>query len=306
MPCCERPAKQRSMSSSMNSGQSAGWLWQDADLCASVLVRIHGLYAAQGADLSMYDESFLRESITKRVLACGLTSVAAYAGHLLANPLEADEFHRSLHITHSEFFRNSLTFALLEQQILPSLILTKAQADQGEIRVWSAACAAGQEAWSVAMQLEELTRAGESPAAYRIFASDLSEADLAMARAGVYGAKALGNVGLRRVSTYFSRRGEYYEIAPRLRERVDFSLYDLLDEGSSSPEASIYGDFDLIFCCNLLFYYRLDIQQQVLDKVRRALSPGGYLVTGEAEREIVAQQHGLRAVVPSALVFQKL
>ncbi len=71
------------------------------------------------------------------------------------------------------------------------------------------------------------------------------------------------------------------------------------------PVAAIYGDFDLVLCCNLLFYYRPEVRQRILDKIVRALRPGGYCVTGAAEREIVARQTGLHAVAPPAAIFQK-
>lgn len=265
---------------------------------------IRGLRALQGLDLSAYDAGFLRNALDKGMLASGLTTVAAYGGYLLAHRLEAEAFCRSLCIDHSEFFRNPLTFALLEGRILPALLAAKMQSGRSEIRIWSAACAAGQEAWSVAMLMDALTRDGSPPQAYRIFASDLSEPGLVRARAGVFSAEALGNVRMRHLRECFIRHGESFEIAPRLRTRVDFSAYDLLDAESSSPAASIYGDFDLILCCNLLFYYRPAMQQRILDKLCRALAPGGYLVTGEAERDRVARQPGLSAVHAHTAVFQ--
>ena len=266
---------------------------------------IRGLHDAQGLDLTMYDELFLRKAVARQVRGSGLGTLAAYGAQVMEQRAAAEALNHSLHIAYSEFFRNPLTFALLEERILPGLLAAKKQAGRGELRIWSVACAAGQEAWSVAMLMDELTRAEDPPQAYRIFASDLSESEVAVARAGVYSAEAVANVRLRHLEGCFSRQGESFVIAPRLRERVDFSTYDLLDPDTSSPTASIYGDFDLILCCNLLFYYRPVIQRRILDKLCRALVPGGYCVTGEAEREIVARQEGLRVVIPPATVFQR-
>lgn len=268
---------------------------------------IRGLRGLPGAlDLAIYDEAFLRKVIAKRMAETGLTAMADYGGYLAQHAAEAAAFHQALRISYSEFFRNPLAFALLEQRILPALIAEKKLAGRGEVRIWSAGCAAGQEAWSVAILLDELTRAEQPPAPYRIFASDLSEPELAVGRAGVYSAEAVGNVRARHLDGCFTRQDVTFGIAPRLRQRVDFSFYDLLDESSSSPQASIYGGFDLILCCNLLFYYRPAIQQRILDKLCRALVPGGYLVTGDTELKIVANHHGLRAVIPPVAVFQKV
>ena len=256
---------------------------------------------AHGLDISRYEETFLRKMIAKRLAATGLT-MAAYAGHLAGDREEAEKFTHALRINHSDFFRNPLTFALLEQVILPGLVEAKRKSGGDEIRVWSAGCAAGQEAWSLAMLLDELT--GEAPS-YRIFATDLDGPDLALARTGVYSVEGMGNVRSRHLRGCFSWHGDFYAVVPRLRARVDFSVHDLLDDDSASPVASIYGDFDLIFCCNLLFYYRPDARQRILDKFCRALSPGGYFVTGEAERAIVSNQKRLYPAFPLGAIFQK-
>ena len=278
---------------------------KETDSGEPVTAIIRAVQQAPGGDVSAYDPSFLLNSAEKRRLATGLESVADYGDYLAAHREEAELFCRSLHIAYSDFFRNPLTFALLEQVVLPGLAEARKKTGRGEIRVWSAGCAAGQEAWSVAILLEELTAGAAPPLSYRIFATDHSEPDLALARAGVYSRDAVGNVRSRHLRNYFSRQGEAFAILPRLRERVDFSAGDLLDATSGSPAASIYGDFDLVLCCNVLFYYQPAVRQRILDKLCRALAPGGYLMTGEAERDWVAKHHGLRSVTPPAAVFQK-
>ncbi|MEI8353338.1 MAG: protein-glutamate O-methyltransferase CheR [Lentisphaerota bacterium] len=260
---------------------------------------------AQGLSIAAYDESFLLNTISQRLVETGIPSVDAYIDCLAKNRAEAEDLFESLNIHHSAFFRNPLTFALLEQYILPALSAATQQSGRSEIRVWSAGCASGQEAWSIAMLLSDLAAARERPQPFRIFATDVSAPALATARQGVYDRMAVQNVRLKHLLEYFSPAGEGYVVAPRLRAHVDFSLYDLLDERSSCPQASLFGDFDLIFCCNVLLYYRADIRQRILAKISRALAPGGYLVTDEVERECVANHHGLHAVALPAAVFKK-
>lgn len=266
---------------------------------------IQVLDGAHGLDISPYDKAFLAKSLEKRLTATGIKTAAAYGEYLGEHRAEADALFESLSIAYSVFFRDPLTFALIEQVILPSLVAAAEIAGRGEIRVWSAGCAAGQEAYSVAILLDELATVRCNPVAFRIFATDRSEAELAAARKGVYDVAAVQNVRLKHILGCFSTKGDSCKISSRIKDRVDFSSHDLLDERSASPSASIYGDFSLILCGNLLFYYRPEIRQRILNKVCRALSPGGYLVTGEAEGDIVARQRGLRAVTPSAVVFQK-
>jgi chemotaxis protein methyltransferase CheR len=262
------------------------------------------LQAAHGFDVSCYGAAFLAQSLRRRQEGSPGCSDADYLERLAADPAEAGALVGSLRVGYSEFFRDPLAFALLERPILPALAEQRARDGGGEIRVWSAGCAAGQEAWSVAILLEELSAAQGRAVPYRVFATDVAEPDLDAARAGVYGAEAVGNVRARHVRAYFSRQGESYAVVPALRERVDFSVHDLLEQCTNCPPASIYGDFDLVLCCNVMLYYRPEMQRFILDKVRGSLAPGGYLVTGETERQIVEGAGGFRALAPPPAVFR--
>ena len=255
-----------------------------------------------GRDLALFDEAFLAKSLQRRLDRAPGASWTAYVEGLALDGAEAEALFQSLNIGYSEFFRDPLAFALLEQVILPGLMQ---QSGQAGLRIWSAGCAAGQEALSIAILLEEQNAERGQSVPFRIFATDSVEAVLAEARGGVYDAASVQRMRLRHLRKYFTVTGDAYRISPALKAHVDFSAYDLLTEGSSSPAAAIYGDFDLVFCCNLLFYYRPEVRQRILDKIVRALRPGGYCVTGAAEREIVARQTGLHAVAPPAAVFQK-
>jgi chemotaxis methyl-accepting protein methylase len=265
--------------------------------CIALLRQAHGL------DIACYSESFLSRSFARRWQGmAGMTSVG-YREMLGRDRGEAEAFVQSLSIHHSQFFRDPLVFAMLEQRLLPGLASAKEASDYPEIRAWSAGCAAGEEAYSVAILLSELCDRFEVPIRFRLFATDNSEQQLALACTGSYASSAMGNVNLRHLGRWFVHLEDNYVIAPELRERVDFSLHGLLDEHSVSPSASIFGGFDLILCCNLLFYYRPEDQERILKKLRRGLAPDGYLVTGEAEREIV-QAQGFKPVPGAAAIFQ--
>jgi len=260
---------------------------------------------AHGRDLSLFDEAFLAKSLQRRLDGAGLAGWPAYLASLAHDDAEAQALFQSLNIGYSEFFRDPLAFALLEQVVLPQLAQEKDKSGQAGLRVWSAGCAAGQEAWSIAILLEELNTGRERPLPFRVFATDSVEAVLAEARGAAYDAASVQQLRLKHLRQYFTVTGNAYRISPVLKARVDFSVFDLLAEGTTSPVAAIYGDFDLIFCCNLLFYYRPEVRQRILDKIVRALRPGGYCVTGETEREIVVRQAGFHAVAPPVAVFQK-
>ena len=255
-------------------------------------------------DLSQYDTAFLLRTIETRMSVTGISSPKEYGSFLLENNPEIDLLFQSLQISYSEFFRNQLTFSLLEQHVLPGLIAAK-QKNGTEIRIWSAGCAAGQEAYSVAILLDEMTADLAEKVPFRIFATDRSYSELDSAQKGVYDAAAVRNVRLKHLEKYFSKNNDSYLLNDCLKKTVNFSLFDLLDQNSISPPASIYGDFDIVFCSNLLFYYRPETRQLVLDKVSRSLSAEGVLVTGEAEISIVEKHGGFASFAKPSALFRK-
>jgi chemotaxis protein methyltransferase CheR len=260
------------------------------------------LREAHGRDLALFDEAFLAKSLQRRLDGTGLAGWPAYLNRLAEDGAEAQALYASLIIGYSEFFRDPLAFAWLEQVILPDL---RQQSGPAGLRVWSAGCAAGQEAGSIAILLDEQNAERGEPLPFRIFATDSAVAALAEAREGVYDAASVQQLRLKQLRRCFTVTGDAYQLSPALKAHLDFSVFDLLADGPTSPVAAIYGDFDLVLCCNLLFYYRPEVRQRILDKIVRALRPGGYCVTGAAEREIVARQTGLHAVAPPAALFQK-
>ncbi len=262
------------------------------------------LLRTQGMNISVYEDSFLEKSIEKRLSVTGSQSISGYCDYLRANKGEAGLFLDSLRIAFSEFFRNQLTFAYLEQIILPALIERKKKEKENEIRIWSAACAAGQEAYSMAIIFDEIMENAKANITCRIFATDANPAELTAVQKGIYQMSSLGKVTLKRIKTYFTQKGENFTIAPELREYIDVSNFDLLDSQGVCPPVSIYGNFDIVLCSNLLFYYKPEYQKQIIEKIGHCLATGGYLVTGETERDIVAK-HQYREIFAASAIFQK-
>ncbi len=252
-------------------------------------------------DLAVYDGAFLVKSLERRLSGIDIDK-ADYPLYLQANRDEAARLMASFQITYSQFFRNPLTFAVLEQLILPHL--SSQTPENAEIRVWSAGCSTGQEAYSIGILLEELRKSSSKPLRFRIFATDLAPEALNIARAGIYDEDSLANMRIKYLKHYFVKTGEVYGVIPELKTKIDFSEYDLLDPYSSNPPGSIYGDFDIIFCCNLLFYYRPEVRRSIVRKLKRSLAKGGYLVTGEAEAVLMGKDEDLRMLSSSAPVFQ--
>ena len=253
---------------------------------------------------SGYEQAFLQTSIEKRLQETGCSSPEEYCNYLEQNPAEGQILRACLHNHFSEFFRDPLTYAVLERSILPELIRRKKKDKRSEIRIWSAGCAAGQEPYSLAILLEEALGNSQPGLTYRIFATDVDETQLDEARLGYYTSAALGNLSLKRAETWLTRQGGGYEVKAALQRNIDFSAFDLVQEERGCPPASIFGDFDLLLCCNLLIYYQPGTQTLILDRLEHCLARGGSLVTGSAERGL-ALAHHYREVYPQAAIFQQ-
>ncbi len=272
--------------------------WPDHELTTvAALVRERA-----GRDVVQLDRTFLARSLERRRVATGLAGSGEYMARLAADPAELTILIASLDVHHSEFFRDPILHALLEERVLPGLALRKDAEGGSEIRVWSAGCAAGQEAYSVAATLLELAEAWRRPVRFRIFATDVSPEQVALARAGRYADTSVRNVRLRQLRRWFEPEGTNWVVGDALRMAVDFSVHDLLDPAGTCPPASIFGAFDLVLCCNVLYYYRSDVQRRIVDRLQACLRPEGFLATGDAERDVVLSSGAFQpSALPSSL-----
>jgi chemotaxis methyl-accepting protein methylase len=265
---------------------------------------IHFIKQSTGKDLSIFDNAFFRHTLKKKTGEAGLPTPKDYYNFLKEHPEETKSFASSFNVTYSEFFRDPLIFALLKQWILPSFFSGKENSENNEIRIWSAGAAAGQEAYSLAMLADHLKALYHSNITVRIFASDICHSEIEKAKNGTYPTDQLQNVSLGYLNQYFYPVGKGYKLIPRIRESVDFSIYDILDTKTISPPDSIYGSFDLIYCSNLFIYYNAQTRSRIVQKLKKNLTVGGLLVCDNSEKEILAR-HKLHAVYPPAAIFQK-
>ncbi len=254
-------------------------------------------------DLAVFDEGFLSRTVERRMTVTGMACVPDYCAYLKASRTEAETLASSLLISYSLFFREPFVYALMEQFIIPGLL--SRVPENGELRVWSSGCAGGQEAYSLAILLDEQIQASRKPLRYRIFATDISEEALETAKKGVYGADDVRNVMRRHLNGYFSPSGEKYAVSPRIRENILFSRYDLLDEAHASPPESIFGHFDIVSCSNLLLYYQPDARTRILRKLEKSFTQDGYLIVGETERTFVQKHTNLHMLFVPSAIFQK-
>lgn len=233
------------------------------------------------------DKAFLDKTVSHRMQALGILHPGDYLAYYHTHEAEQQQFEQQSNNSYSVFFRNSLTFSVIEQVILPMLLRQCQDNGRQELRFWTAACAAGQEAYSLAILLEELKLSQTRPFSYRIFTSDHQQSQLDLAQKGMYTAHQMENLSWGRLQKWFRPNGMYWEIDPMLRTHIVFGLFDLLDDRLNFPEESVFGGFDLIMAANVFYYYAKPFQDRMFQKIRASLLPSGYFVTGEVERPLV-------------------
>lgn len=219
----------------------------------------------------------LEEIASRRTAATRQPSVEAYLYALSTGAL-ADEWSVLIGlvtIKESYFFRAPQQLDAILQKALPARI--EARAPERRLRIWSAACARGEEPATMALML------AEHPALlgwdWQIVATDLDAEALAGAERGLYGDRAVAQVPPALLEKWFTKRGKLWELSPDLRRRISYRLLNLAHPPYDLPETG----FDLILLRNVLIYFRRPLQRKVANQVARRLAPGAYLFLGASE-----------------------
>ncbi|HEX8386206.1 MAG TPA: CheR family methyltransferase, partial [Rubricoccaceae bacterium] len=232
-----------------------------------------------GHDFAHYKRSTVLRRLERRLHVVGVDTLDAYADHLRSDADEARELLKDLLISVTNFFRDPEPFEAFEREVVPKLF--EGKGPQDTVRVWCAACATGEEAYSVAILLAEHAATLDDPPAVQVFATDLSESAIRVAREGVYPESIEADVTAERLQRFFRHEARGYRVVEKVRETVVFAPHSLLRD---PPFAHV----DLVTCRNLLIYFQRVLQQRALELFAYALSPGGYLFLGTSETTEVA------------------
>ncbi|HEX6513685.1 MAG TPA: CheR family methyltransferase, partial [Chloroflexota bacterium] len=228
----------------------------------------------RGFDFTGYKRSSLARRIRKRMQEAGALDYVEYRDQLESSAEEFGHLFNTILINVTGFFRDAETWTFLQREVLPELL---AGAEDGrEIRVWSAGCASGEEAYSLAIAFAEALGAEECARRVKIYGTDVDEEALHDARVGLYSAKALAALPAELRDKYFEQNGSQFAFRPDLRRRVIFGRHDLTRDAPISR-------LDLLVCRNALMYFNVETQSQVIDRFHFALREVGYLFLGKAE-----------------------
>jgi two-component system CheB/CheR fusion protein len=237
------------------------------------------LKSMTGQSFERYKIGTVQRRIERRMGLQAITSWEDYLALLRRDQPEAEALAKDLLIHVTQFFRDPEAFTYLADKILPEL-LTQHSPDQ-PVRIWVPGCSTGEEAYSLGMLLMEQISEQHAGLTLQIFATDIDEAALRVARAGIYPDSIRADVSPQRLERFFTPIGQQFQIANGLRQSVIFSRHDLL----SNPP---FSRLDLISCRNLFIYLQREAQQHVLELFHFALRADGLLFLGAAESPAAA------------------
>ena len=254
-----------------------------ADLMPQVLILLRD---HTGHDFSHYKSSTVRRRIERRMAVSKVATMADFVALLKRDSVEVETLFRELLIGVTTFFRDPDAFEVLSQQVLAELV-TRADPATG-VRVWVPGCSTGEEAYSIAVLLNEQAQAIKRNVPFQVFATDIDAEAIERARAGVYPETISADVSPERLARFFVEEGSSYRVAKSVRDSLVFAKQDLIKDPP-------FSHIDLISCRNLLIYMDGDLQHRLMPLFHYALKQDGHLFLGTSET--IGDAAGLFSVV---------
>ncbi|HWM93827.1 MAG TPA: CheR family methyltransferase [Thermoanaerobaculia bacterium] len=253
------------------------------------------LRVSRGFDFGAYKVSTLMRRVQKRMREVGAQSYAQYIDYLEVHPNEFGPLFDTVLINVTSFFRDPESWEFLREHILPRIVREKAP--DAPIRVWSAGCATGEEAYTLAMLLAEAVGEESFRKQVKIYATDADEEALIVARQGTYDERAVAGVPPELLEKYFEAHGSRRVFRNELRRCLIFGRHDLIQDAAISR-------LDLLACRNTLMYFNSEAQERILARFHFAVTRTGYLFLGKAET-LVAHNTNFKPVELKHRVFAR-
>src|SRR5689334_4805528 len=265
----------------------------------ATLAEFEGLLAylkqSRGFDFTAYKQSSLMRRVLVRMQTLGVKTFSNYLDFLQVDTEEFTRLFNTILINVTSFFRDAAHWDYLREEVVPRLTGPSGSTDA--IRVWSAGCASGEEAYSIAMLLAEATGPEGFRERVKIYATDVDEEALSQARHAVYSAHSAEDVPPMLLEKYFERQDDRYVFNKDLRRSVIFGRHDLIQDAPISR-------VDMLICRNCLMYLNTEAQARVLARFHFALVPRGVLFLGKAET-LLAQSATFEPVDIKRRLFTK-
>ncbi|MEO7716788.1 MAG: CheR family methyltransferase [Capsulimonas sp.] len=235
---------------------------------------LQSLKRNRGFDFTGYKRNSVMRRVEKRMSDVGVEAYSQYAHYLEVHPEEFSHLFNTILINVTAFFRDPASWDHIRDEVIPRILASKGPDDP--VRVWSAGCASGEEAYSLAMLLAEAVGVDRFQDRVKIYATDIDEEALAEARHAGYTAREVIGVPPDYLDRYFVRTAARYTVRKELRRVVIFDCHDLIQD---APIPRI----DLLVCRNAIMYFHAEIQAKILARLHFALNDAGYLFLGKAE-----------------------
>jgi two-component system CheB/CheR fusion protein len=229
-----------------------------------------------GRDLSSYRLSCLQRRLSLRMSTLGIKDIDAYLGYLNENPDEIERLLDTVTIHVTGFFRDQEVYAVLSKELIPEIVARKLASPSKCVRVWSAGCSTGEEAYSLAITFLRYIEAAGIGLTLEVFGTDISREACKIARRGVYSAPKIDSVCPNLKDRFFEPTESGYRVSANVRGVVKFSVHDLF----SAPPYSL---LDVVVCRNVLIHFDHSARNGVLARFHAALGEDGFLILGKSE-----------------------
>jgi two-component system, chemotaxis family, CheB/CheR fusion protein len=232
------------------------------------------LRVSTGHDFSNYKRATILRRIERRINVRDLPTLPAYAAFLHEHPEEIKALLKDLLISVTNFFRDKEAFDAIKEHVLPKILENKKQEDN--VRIWIAGCATGEEVYSIAMLCAELTFGVLDAPKILLFATDIDDAAIAVAREGYYSLNDAADVSPERLRRFFVKEGDRFRVRKEIREMILFANHNFLKDPP-------FSHIDLVCCRNVLIYLNPVAQERAMETFHFALDIGRFLFLGSSE-----------------------
>jgi two-component system CheB/CheR fusion protein len=251
-----------------------------------------------GRDLSNYRFACIQRRVSLRMSALGLATLDDYMKRLTDDPHEIEQLLDTVTIHVTEFFRDHDVFEAIVNDIVPRMIERKRHSPSRTIRVWSAGCSTGEEAYSLAILMHQHLCKHDIDLALEVYGTDISKEACTFARAGVYPERKVERIPANLRQKYFEPVEGGFRVAADIRRHVKFSVHDLF----APPPFSL---LDIVVCRNVLIHFDNAVRNDVLGRFHAAISDSGILVLGKSEAVMGAALKLYTLIDPRNKIYRK-
>ncbi len=239
------------------------------------------IYEKTGIFFADNKKYLLESRVSRRVSAVGMGNFLTYYNALVNGQRAAELSHliNSVTINETFFFRNEPQFNVLEQSILPELIMRRKEDGTNKVRIWSSACSTGEEPYSIAIMIKDKFATRFPSTKFEVVGTDINTQALDSARRGIYKDYAIRNIPKEYIGKYFRRDGDKFYLSEEIKQMTELKQVNLFEK----PVMRAMRNYDVVFAANVLIYFDFNSKQNVVSSIYDSINKGGYFFVGYSE-----------------------